>query len=80
MELGPVEGSRTVEPVSVSRSASDVTPAFAVEGSGRMQDDSYGGDAMGSDRGMEEDDAVEGDETESEQNELGIFKQVNLFA
>lgn len=83
MELGPVGAIRAVGSVGVNRSASDVTPAFAVEGSGRMEDDSYAGERKEQDRGMEEED----DHPGAKQEEIlevakvvGQAKKVNCFA
>jgi hypothetical protein len=83
MQLGPVEAIRAVASTGVNRTASDVTPAFAVESSERMQDDSYGADAKRQDRGMEED-TVESGEDAEQAEEAGVdtdeLQQVNLFA
>lgn len=83
MELGKVEAIQAVRPAAVSRSASDVLPAFAVDGAGRMQDDSYRGDAKEQDRGMEEEaaelvtDSEIAEEAAADEDE---GQQVNLFA
>lgn len=53
--MGPVERVGAVRQVESARKAADVSPAFGVAGAGRLQDDSYGDDASGQDRGMEED-------------------------
>jgi hypothetical protein len=82
MELGPVKAIQAVRPAGVSWSASEVMPAFAVEGSGRMEDDCYGGDARGQDRGMEEDTVELGVDAEQEDGagaEREEGQQVNLF-
>jgi hypothetical protein len=83
MELGKVDAIQAVRPAATSRSASDVMPAFAVDGAGRMQDDSYDGDAEGQDRGMEEETAVlvaDADKTEEAAADKDEGRQVNLFA
>jgi hypothetical protein len=83
MELGKVEAIQALRPAAAGRSASDVMPAFAVEGVGRMQDDSYGGDANAQDRGMEEETAElvpDADRTEGSAEGKDQRQQVNLFA
>ena len=84
MDLRPVEGVRAIGPVGVKRSASDVAPAFAVDGSGRLEEDFYGASASRQDRGLEEEDAELTEDTEDEAEAVAIptdlTKKVNLFA
>lgn len=73
MILRPVEGIRAVGPVEVKRSASDVSPAFAVEAAGLLEQDSYGGGSQGQSRGLEED-ADSLDENEAAGTSPGVEK------
>ena len=55
MELHPVEGVRPVSRIGVQRSASGVTPPFAVDGTDRAEEDTSRRGAKQQDRGLEED-------------------------
>lgn len=74
MNLRPVEGIRAVGPVGVKRSANDVSPAFAVEAAGLLEEDSYAGSAQRQSRGLEEEDADLLDENESGDSAPGAGK------
>jgi hypothetical protein len=84
MDLRAVEGVRLVGVTGVRLIASDVMPAAGVEGAGRMEEDSYGGNKKGQERGLDEDvDEVNEEEQTGEGSEISQEagrKQVNLFA
>jgi len=81
MDVGAVARVRSLEQVGVRRGPGDVTPALGMEGTGRMEEDSYG-EAKKQDRGMEEDaDNVEENAEGSESaSGVGGKRGVNLFA
>ena len=66
MEVRPVERMGRVEPVGAGRLPGDVTPAVAVHGAERTEDDSYGSGAKRQERGLEDEDgdAVAAEETD----------------
>lgn len=74
MNLRPVEGIRAVGPAEVKRLADDVSPAFAVEAAGLLEQDSYGGSSQGQSRGLEEEDADSLDENEAAGRSPGVEK------
>ena len=84
MDLRAVEGVRLVGVTNIRPIASDVMPAADVEGAGRMEEDSYGGNNKEQERGLEEDvDEVNEEEQTGEGSEISQEagrKQVNLFA
>lgn len=81
MDLGGVERVGAVRQQELARKAADVSPAFAVVGARRMQDDSYGADTNKQDRGMEQDAEQEDGEENAEQVTTADSKrQVNLLA
>jgi len=57
MELSPIPGIRTVGPATARRDEREVQPAFALDPSGRMEDDAYNGARQDSERGLEEEDS-----------------------
>ena len=80
MDIGAVERIRPVEQVGVSRRPGDVAPALGVDGAARMEDDSYGEDKNGQDRGMEEEDPEENEEGLDRAVAVNDGKQVDVIA
>jgi len=83
MDIGPVERIGPVDSVGLKVGPNDVKPALGVEGSARMEDDSYQESSKNQNRGMEEEaeateDATEEDSATSPVN--GKNKGVNCFA
>jgi hypothetical protein len=82
MDFRPVEAIGAIRPVSLKRPAENVEPPFAIDGAGRMDEDSYGAESKQPNRGLEEadvDELKEGDvpdESAAEQSQ----KKVNVMA
>ena len=55
MELGPVPGIRAVRASTVRCDECEVQPPFALDASGRMEDDAYDDSRQEKKRGLEED-------------------------
>ena len=83
MELVRITGIQPVCPVAARGSANDVKPAFAIESSERMEDDSYGEQSGNLKRGMEDEEAgsrPEDSEVAPEEGPPDPDGKVNLFA
>ena len=83
MELVRVTGIQALNPGRARESVGDVKPAFAVEGSDRMEDDSYGEQGGNLKRGMEDEEPssrCEDSEVASEKALPIADGNVNLFA
>ena len=82
MDLRPVEAIGEVRLVGVKRSETNVAPPFAIDGAGRMEQDSYNAGAKQQKRGLE-DEELEASEEEAEEqdsSEEEPHRNVNLFA
>jgi hypothetical protein len=81
MDLRPVEQIGAVSRVHLKPNAADVAPPFAIDGPGRMEEDSYSAGAERPDRGLEEEDAEELKEEEPDESSVqGARNKVNCFA
>jgi hypothetical protein len=84
MELGPIPRIREVGPATAPRDERDVQPPFALGASGRMGDDAYKGRREEGERGLEEEDSENVEETErlsaSPSDSSGPQSEVDCFA
>ena len=80
MDIGAVERVGPLEQVGVRRWPGDVAPALGVDGTARMEDDSYSEGSSGQDRGMEEEDPEENEEGLDRAVAVNDGKQVDLIA
>lgn len=86
MELSPIPGIRAVGPARMLQGERDVQPTFALDPSGRMEDDAYSDGRREPERGLEEEDteAEAAEETESLSDILSGSSdprsRVNFFA
>lgn len=62
MGLSPIAGIREVGTVNSTRADREVTPPFALDRSGRTEDDAYNEHKEDAERGLEEEDAEQADE------------------
>jgi hypothetical protein len=64
MELSPIPGIRAIGPATAPRDEREVQPPFALDRSGRMQDDAYNGARQETERGLEEEDSEVAEEAD----------------
>ena len=83
MDLRPVEAIGAIRKVNLKQAAEDVAPPFAIDGTARMEKNSYSAGAKQQDRGLEQEDAEESESAEEPApNFIAVEppKKVNLFA
>ncbi|MBS1806131.1 MAG: hypothetical protein JST28_22540 [Acidobacteria bacterium] len=83
MDIGPVERIGPVNRTGLKVGPNDVTPALGVEGSARMEDDSYQASNRNQNRGMEEDEEASEDDVQEESASGPVNRKnkgVNCFA
>jgi hypothetical protein len=64
MEISPMRAIRAVGEASTPKNDREVQPPFAFDPAGRMEDDAYQGNDHSLDRGLEEEDLAEAEESE----------------
>lgn len=79
MELGRITGIREIGQVSLRRER-EVRPPFALEGSGRMEDDAYGESGGQADRGLEDEEEVSDEAGESPEGTSTPDNTLDFFA
>lgn len=84
MELSPIPGIRGVGSSTAARLQREVDPTFALDRSGRMEDDAYNARGQEEERGLEEGGSEPGDETEESAEMPSALRdadtKVNFFA
>jgi hypothetical protein len=84
MGLSPIPGIRAVGSATVSRDEREVQPTFALDPSGRLEDDAYDDARQVTERGLEEEEPGVTEEadspSEAPSNSSDPKSRVNLFA
>jgi hypothetical protein len=84
MEISPISGIRATGPATVSRDEREVPPTFALDPSGRLGDDAYNSARQETERGLEEKDSEEVEESDEPSEIPSILSdpksQVSFFA
>ncbi len=73
MEISPIREIRAVGASSTPKAESEIQPPFAFDPAGRMEDDAYKGHNDAPERGMEEDDLEQAEESKESEDQLAVL-------